>query len=602
MKIRKYLKHFFNVVLVVTTIAVAVFFVNRTSYSFFRGGQSQDSPYAWIQILNEVMIRLKRDYVIDIPTEEIVKAAIKGMERVLDPHTNYFEERDYDDLMISTRGHFGGVGIIISMNEGILTVISPIPESPAYKLGIMAGDIIKYIGEEETGGMTLTDAVSRLRGEKGTDVVVKIKRGNLENLITYTITRDIIQIRSVPFYTKLEDGYGYIRVVNFSGTIAQEIRDAIESLNKQANGNLKGIILDLRNNPGGLLEQSVEVSNLFLDRGKVVVSTKGRNFPEKELSGMSDPIVGRDVKIAVLVNEGSASASEIVAGAVQDWDRGIVVGRRTHGKGSVQSVFPIMETQTGVRAMKITTAYYYTPSGRNINRLEYSAGYNLFKEGDTTIKSDVFDTTKIFRTKRLNRPVRAGGGIFPDTLLEMRNYDLLEINLEAQRMYFDFAVEMKSKNRKFKQNFEVTDKLFEEFIKFAESRGFSYETEEESAFKNLLKRSHAFHFRVAVQSSDSNQNADTIDVAELIGEIRKKDTSLAQQYENLHAQILKHKYQAFDMNRANIKDRIKQEILQVYFGQQAMHLHRTKSDVEVLRTLDILKNGYESILVKSKTE
>ncbi|NNE07799.1 MAG: PDZ domain-containing protein, partial [Gemmatimonadetes bacterium] len=279
--------------------------------------------YRDLNLFSEVLQRIESDYVDEVEMRELIVGGIRGMLKTLDPHTQFLDTKQYRDLMVGTKGSFGGLGIVISIRDGILTVVSPIEGTPAHRMGIQGGDQILYIEDESTKGFSSEDAVSRLRGPEGTQVAIKIRREGVDKLLPYTVTREIIKLKSVPFKF-VQDGIGYVKVTQFSKRTSNELIAAIDSLEGVG---VEGLVLDLRGNPGGLLDQAVEVSDIFLDRGQMVTYTKGRKKnTNNEFIDRRDSQY-KNYPLVVLVNEGSASASEIVSGAVQDWDRGLVVGK-----------------------------------------------------------------------------------------------------------------------------------------------------------------------------------------------------------------------------------------------------------------------------------
>ncbi|RPI55168.1 MAG: S41 family peptidase, partial [Deltaproteobacteria bacterium] len=306
-----------------------------------------------------VLDLVQRNYVEEIPPQDLIYGAVQGMLTTLDPHSSFMKPEDYKELQIETKGSFTGIGIEISLNkDGILTVVSPIEGTPAYKAGLKANDKILKIGDNTTKNMTLIESVKLLRGSKGTDVTISIYREGWRRIKDITLTRDVVPIISVRS-KMLEEGYGYIRISNFQDNTSSEMKKALKQLEKGKG--LKGLVLDLRNNPGGLLEQAVEVADVFLKKG-LIVYTDGR-IEEQKMRFEAHPDEHlHNYSIAVLVNEGSASASEIVAGALQDHKRAIVLGVQTFGKGSVQTVIPLEDGS----AVRLTTARYYTPNGRSI--------------------------------------------------------------------------------------------------------------------------------------------------------------------------------------------------------------------------------------------
>lgn len=317
------------------------------------GGES----YEELRVFAEALSLVQKNYVEETKTRDLVYGAIKGMLSELDPHTNFMEPVAYKEMQVDTKGEFGGLGIQISIKDKKLVVIAPIEDTPAWGAGIKAGDHIFKIDNELTRDLTLTTAVEKMRGVKGTKVTLTIMREGEKDPLEFTITRDIIKIRSIK-HKMLEGNIGYIRLTQFQERSAEDMKEALEDLEKQE---MKSLILDLRNNPGGLLKVSVQIAELFIKEGKLVVSVKGRDDDKEEYLSAATK-AREDYPMVILVNEGSASASEIVAGALKDWERGVVIGTQTFGKGSVQTVFSLSDGS----GMRLTTAKYYTPKGISI--------------------------------------------------------------------------------------------------------------------------------------------------------------------------------------------------------------------------------------------
>jgi len=310
-----------------------------------------------LKVFSDVIELIEREYVDEVDTKELIQKAIQGMVQSLDPHSSLLPLEAYEDLQIDTKGKFTGIGIHITMQDGFVTVISPIEDTPAYKAGIQARDrIIKVDGES---AKDLREAVKKMRGPKGTKVVVTILREGVKKPLEFELIRDVIPIQSVKSI-RLEPGYGYIRLSNFTGTTTNELEQALNKL-ENSDAPLKGLILDLRNNGGGLLNQSIQVADIFLDEGKIL-SIKGRNKKNTKVFKASVSGITRDYPLVVLINGGSASASEIVAGALQDHKRALILGTTSFGKGSVQTV----ETLRDGAGLKLTIARYYTPNDRSI--------------------------------------------------------------------------------------------------------------------------------------------------------------------------------------------------------------------------------------------
>ncbi len=330
---------------------------------FLNGGQKSvtagtEEPYPDLEIFTEVLRQIQDNYVEPQDPKKLIYGAVKGMVQSLDPHSSFMTKDEYKELMLETKGSFTGIGIEITIKDNVLTVVSPIEGTPAYKAGLKAGDKIIRIEDKSTKDMTLMDAVKRIRGPKGTKVKLTIVREGEKKPLVFSITRDVIPLKSIRALM-LSPGIGYVRISTFQSKTAADLAKAVGKLEKR--GKLKGLILDLRNNPGGLLSQAIEVSDYFLDSG-IIVTTKGRKHSQDIVAKAHKNGESRNYPIIVLVNGGSASASEIVAGALQDNKRAVILGTRTFGKGSVQTILPLSDGS----ALRLTTARYYTPSGRSI--------------------------------------------------------------------------------------------------------------------------------------------------------------------------------------------------------------------------------------------
>ena len=316
------------------------------------------SEYDYLKFLGDSIEKIKTDYVEHVENKEIVESAINGILSSLDPHSSFLNAKNLEDMKIQTKGLFGGLGIEVTMENGFVKVISPIDDTPAYKAGIKAGDYITHLNKKSVIGLTLDQAVGKMRGPVGSKLKVTIGRANVEPF-DITIKRDVIKITSVR--SRIEKDVGYVRITTFSEQTNKSTKEAIKKLKK--NKNLKGFVLDLRNNPGGLLEQAVYVSDLFLEKGEIV-STRGRDSENPETYKAKPGDVINGLPLVVLINGGSASASEIVAGALQDHKRAIILGTQSFGKGSVQTIIPV----NPYGALRMTTARYFTPSGRSIQK------------------------------------------------------------------------------------------------------------------------------------------------------------------------------------------------------------------------------------------
>lgn len=319
----------------------------------------RQNTYKMLNLFGDVFDRVRQDYVEEVTDEELVKSAINGMLTSLDPHSSYLSDKDFKEMQVQTKGEFGGLGIEVTMENGLVKVVSPIDDTPAFKAGVQAGDFISHIDDEPVMGLTLPEAVEKMRGKIGSKIKITILREGEKEPLNFDIMRDKIKIESVS--ARAEGDIAYLRIRSFSETAHPALAREYQKLAKEM-GAVKGVVLDLRNNPGGLLDQAVEVSDDFLDKGEIV-STRGRDANNTQrYNAREGALIPANIPVVVLVNNGSASASEIVAGALQDHHRAIIMGTETFGKGSVQTVIPL----TGYGAMRLTTARYYTPSGRSI--------------------------------------------------------------------------------------------------------------------------------------------------------------------------------------------------------------------------------------------
>jgi carboxyl-terminal processing protease len=427
------------------------------------------SQYENLELFGFVYEHLMRNYVDELDPEEVIQRAIDAMLEDLDPHSQLLTPEIYEDLMTSTQGQFGGLGIQIVVRDGYPTVVSPIDGTPAARLGIRGGDQIVEIEGESTEGWKSSEAVKHLRGPKGSKVNIGIKRPGRDKVIPFTITRDIIKIESVPYAFMLDEdaGVGYVRISNFARTTRSELEDKLSQLEREG---MESLILDLRFNPGGLLSAATDVSELFLDQGDLIVYTQGR-LAQQNMNYYASSRAGRKWKsrpLVVLVNGSSASASEILSGAIQDHDIGVVAGQTTFGKGSVQTVFELDET----RALKLTTARYYTPSGRSIHR-DRSRDGELVEDGEEEqLADDEGPDTEIeeIYTTDAGRRVQGGGGIRPDLEIEPTLLSDFAVALERDAIFFHFVNDWLVGHDEPGLEFEVTDEMVEDLIMVAEGR------------------------------------------------------------------------------------------------------------------------------------
>lgn len=419
-----------------------------------------------LQLFSRVVGLVLTNYVEPVKPDELIRSAVRGMLGSLDPYTDFLEEQDYDELRVRTEAQFGGIGIHIGTVDGKLTVISPIEGTPAERAGIRGGDRIAEIDGESTEGFTNSDAVKLLRGEPGTKVSIGISRPGVKDRIPVELTRAIINIKAVPYAGLVTGDIGYVRLADFSKVATSELRAALDSVFRAG---AKKLVFDLRSNGGGLLREGRDVSDLFLPPGRVIVRTEGR-IPQSRQELLSEtPGLHGEFPMVVLVDRGSASAAEIVAGALQDWERGLILGDTTFGKGSVQTIHQL-DAET---AVKITTAYWYTPSGRCINRPRDATGAFAEDEEEEDADLDVppkrprsapeTEPAKVYRTLgSLGRTVCGGGAIVPDVSVEYERRDEFEMRL-TRSLFFDFAVDYNNGHRGLTMDFVADDAVLEQF-------------------------------------------------------------------------------------------------------------------------------------------
>jgi carboxyl-terminal processing protease len=343
--------------------------------------------YRQLNLFGDVFERVRADYVEKPDDSKLIESAINGMLAGLDPHSSYMEPKSFRDMQIQTRGEFGGLGIEVTMEDGLIKVVAPIDDTPAAKAGVMANDIITKLDEEQVQGLTLNQAVEKMRGPVNTKIKLTIVRKGQDKPVEVSITRDIIRVRAVR--SRPEDDVGYIRVTQFNEQTTENLKKAITDLQNQVPAEkLKGFVIDLRNNPGGLLDQAISVSDAFLERGEIV-STRGRNAEETQRFSARPGDLIKGKPVIVLINGGSASASEIVAGALQDHKRATLIGTRSFGKGSVQTIIPL---GAGNGALRLTTARYFTPSGKSIQAKGITPDIEVLQDVPDELKARTVDT------------------------------------------------------------------------------------------------------------------------------------------------------------------------------------------------------------------
>ena len=530
-----------------SAIFISLFFVSIFSFAFTKSDVYRELARSQ-RLINEVYKSLITRYADRLDTEKFTKIVINNILDDLDPYTVYMEEDEKESLDLLTKGKYGGVGINLGVREKKLTVISPMDNSPAKRKGIIAGDIIVKIDGLLTKEMSLDDAAKQIRGPKGTDVILSIKRFGDEKLIDFTLTRDYITVKDVAYTGMLNDETGYIRLTRFSKNSGPEMRSAIRNLQTE---NASRIIIDLRDNPGGLLQSAIEILDMITPKGSTLLSTKGR-LPESNKNYISrkEPMLDEDIKIAILINEGSASASEIIAGAVQDLDRGVVVGTRSFGKGLVQSVYGL--DGSGKRNLKVTTAKYYIPSGRLIQKPGYIDDEVIVNDG----KED-----SLFYTIG-GRKVKGGGGISPDYEVEMPKATPLVLECWRKGLFFNFAQERQHRYDSYEDALaDVT--ILDDFKSYIDTQDVDVNTEGE---KDLEKA------REKILSLDST------------------NIDLTHAFDFLETFIIDHEAILFDEEVDLLKRRLFLELIGIMEGSEYRVKESIKDDPVVMKAKEILQD------------
>lgn len=516
----------------------------------------------WIGVFGKVYTDVALNYVDPVDPERFMHAGIDGMLKTLDPYTVYLGEKESDEMDLVTTGKYAGVGITIGLRDGYITVISPMDGFSAAKQGIQSGDRILEIDGKVLKTFSTDDVRELVRGVPGTSLKMKIEREGEPRQLEFVLIREEIPVRNVTYAGFVSEGIAYIRLERFSRTAGDDVRSSIKDL--RSKGTIKGVVLDLRDNPGGLLDIAVDVVSKFLPESTLVVSTKGRRSDsERKYFSTGTSMLG-DVPLAVLVDRGSASASEIVAGAIQDVDRGVIVGTRSFGKGLVQTITRITENSS----LKITSGRYYTPSGRSIQEIDY---FHRTKDGVFTVKSD--SARKQFRTAH-DRIVLDGEGIVPDSTVPDDPSNKLLDELARKAMLFKFANHLATEKRSFPENVEVTDELIREFDAFLKERDFQYEEDAEIQLKTLRETGGKARY--------GKSFSDEVDRLEKIIGVEKE--------------------RAFERYDKEIRNALKLEIIERLRGEKAAIQASFKDDHQLQVATTLLKNkgAYAKLLAGQK--
>lgn len=499
-------------------------------------------------------------YVDETKPGDLMKTGIEGMLESLDPYTNYIPESDIEDFRFMQTGQYGGIGALIRTKEKKILIAEPYEGSPALKAGLQAGDEIVEVNGKSTEGKNSEDISKILKGQPNTEVKLVVKREGVDKPIEKTIMREEIKVKSVPHYDMLNNEVGYIKLNQFTDKCTDEVEAAFKEL-KEKKG-MKALVLDLRGNPGGLLNEAVSLSNLFVEKGQLVVSTKGKVKEwEKTYKAPNTPL-DLDIPLVVLVNSGSASASEIVSGTIQDLDRGVIIGQRSYGKGLVQTTRPLSyNTQ-----LKVTTAKYYIPSGRCIQALDYT-----HRNEDGSVGKVPDSLMKQFATKN-GRPVFDGGGVLPDVVLEAASYSQITRALSNKSLIFDFATKFKRENPTIAavKDFQITDEIMNQFTAFIADKDYEYSTKSEDvvkAFKETAEKEKYF-----------------------------KDVE--KEYDALKAKLSHNKTEDLETFKEEIKELLKSEIVSRYYYQKGRVESLLDNDPDIKEALSVLadKARYTALL------
>ncbi len=515
-----------------------------------------------LEIFASLFKELNTYYVDEVQPGKLMEKGIKSMINSLDPYTKYYSESEVEDYKFQTTGKYGGIGARIQRQGKYVTIVAPYVGYPAYESGLRAGDKIIEIDGKSAEGKSTEEVSNILKGTPGTTVKVTVERPPFNNEKTVSIEREKIKINSVAYKGTIKDSVGYIKLRSFTRKAGKEIRNAVQSI--QEENNLSGIILDLRNNPGGLLNEAVNVANVFIEKGQTIVSTKGKIKQWEKTYKTTNKAVDDSIPYTVLVNGNSASASEIVAGATQDLDRGVIIGRQTYGKGLVQTTRPLAYNAK----LKVTTAKYYIPSGRCIQSVQYSG-----KKGNG---KEIPDSLKTKFTTQNGRVVYDSDGIVPDIKVDPRKLRKISQVLIAKNHIFDYATIYKSKHDSIvsPREFTITDKEYEDFKEFMEDRDYSYTTKSEKQLKQLEKSAQKEKYYDAIED----------------------------ELKELEKNILHDKSKDLEKFKEQIKNLLEEEIVSRYYYRKGKTEAKFDHDKDIKKALEILsnKNRYHEILQVNK--
>ncbi len=536
-----------------------IFFVSVVTASFSQNENNFEIAKNF-DIYTSLFGQLNTNYVDDINPGELMQTGIEAMLESLDPYTVYIPESKVEDYKLITTGQYGGIGALIHKQGDYVVISEPYEGFPALEAGLKAGDKIIEINGKSAKGKKANEVSEILKGQPGSPVTLKIKRYNLDKPLGFEILREKIKIDNIPYSGMLNDHIGYIKLIGFTQNAGNEVKKAFMDLKRDKI--INGLILDLRGNGGGLLMEAVNITNIFVDKGKLVVSTKGK-LTEKNQDHITRYIpVDKSIPLVILVNHSSASASEIVAGAIQDFDRGVIIGQRTFGKGLVQHVIPLSYNAQA----KITVAKYYIPSGRCIQAIDYS-----HKDGNGEFNIIPDSLISEFQTSN-GRKVYDGVGIDPDIKLEAHSFSNIATSLFAKYLIFDYATQFAAEHPEIPapEDFEITDEIFNDFIEYISDKDYDYTTKCEKKLEQLEEAARKENYFDAMET----------------------------EFESLKTALMHNKEDDLLTHKDEIKELLKIDMISRYYYQRGKILASIKDDPEIKEALELLDDRplYDSIL------
>lgn len=516
-----------------------------------------------VDIFVSILKELNEKYADEISPGKLTKTAIDAMLSSLDPYTVYYPESEIEDFRMMTTGQYGGVGALIQQHGKDVVISEPYDGSPSQKSGLRAGDIVRKVNGQSLEGKSSSDVSAAMKGQPGSTLTLEVYRPSENKTLTFNIVREEIKLPNIPYSGMLDNEVGYVKLDQFTDKAGSEVREAFQKLKEQG---MKYFILDLRENGGGLLNEAVNIMNIFVDRGIAIVETKGKIPEQQRVHKTTAPVTDKDIPVVVLVNEHSASASEIVSGAFQDLDRAVIVGKKSFGKGLVQNVLPLDYNTS----LKITVAKYYIPSGRCVQNIEY------FNKDTTNGAFKIPDSLAVaFKTKN-GRTVYDKGGVEPDVLTEDSIVSDILLSLITHNLVFDFANNYRAQHEKIADadKFRVDDQLYDEFVAFLKDKDYSYKTETEEVLEKLKKAA----------------------------EEDKVFSGISNYYNQLKEQLEKEKTQDLYKYKKEISKYLASEIVVRYYYQKGRIMNMLSEDNDISVAKSILKDQqrYKSILSPKK--